>query len=425
MTKTCSAGNHVDIANWIFVYGGMSEQDAWDLLKLMRDMTRSMNATFGDPIMVRANGNGERGQDFTEAFMQEQQQQLQRGRPRFQTALFLLPTDESSRYNFIKREMLLDVPVSTQVVVRSTWGRPPYKGKAKSAVTNIGQQIINKLGHATRQVVGLGSGMGNGLMVCGIDTSKGIVAMTYSVSDAQTEVRVVFTTKDVGLPGIGGGQMKDLMEGALGDYLKENQALPKHVVVYRAGVSDGQKGRVLDDEVGAKDPTRLGCCGAFSAFVLYQDGDGKDQFESQVIDDYGGVDETWALNFERDHGVSPEEAAYRPQSFSFITYGANSGARLSGMTADLGLAGDGQLPVGTHFLDNICAKDVFLVNAHTSDLGAPKIPSYSILNFEDMLCNGSGMEDAHETMFPGMETKEALAELTFHLCHLFTNWAGK
>ena len=77
-----------------------------------------------------------------------------------------------------------------------------------------------------------------------------------------------------------------------------------------------------------------------------------------------------------------------------------------------------QLPVGTHFTDNICAPNEFLLTGHHSTLGAPNLPMYRILNFDDMLCDGEGEP------FPSQRGKIMLAELTYALCHLFTNWSG-
>jgi hypothetical protein len=58
------------------------------------------------------------------------------------------------------------------------------------------------------------------VMVCGVDVSKGIAAMTYTVTDDQATVRIAFTSKDPGTPSVGGSNMKDLMKSALDDYLK-------------------------------------------------------------------------------------------------------------------------------------------------------------------------------------------------------------
>jgi hypothetical protein len=64
----------------------------------------------------------------------------------------------------------------------------------------------------------LGEGMRT--MVCGVDVSKGIAAMTYTVTDDQASVRIAFTSKDPGTPSINGSNMKDLMKSALDDYLR-------------------------------------------------------------------------------------------------------------------------------------------------------------------------------------------------------------
>eukprot|EP00937_MAST-01D_sp_MAST-1D-sp2_P007591 g7591.t1 len=112
-------------------------------------------------------------------------------------------------------------------------------------------QLINKMGITSRRVAGIESIMGQEhLMVCGLDKRKNTFALTYTTTPCLSEPSV-FVGNATGSTAavIASDAIADALFAALSDFKEARGTLPSCVIVYRAGVSEGQLVRIVEEEV--------------------------------------------------------------------------------------------------------------------------------------------------------------------------------
>ena len=174
-------------------------------------------------------------------------------------ALFVLTNDNADTYNIIKRTIYdakADVAFPTQVVKAKTIGNPK---KVQGVSNKVALQVVAKLGGVGYSVDIAVPALREGTMVIGVDVChKGsgfkagdkhsVVGLVASVDNSfvrcWAEPRIQEHRKEVVT------DLVPFVQNALGAYKKKNSnRLPKQIIVYRDGVSDGELDIVLDEEV--------------------------------------------------------------------------------------------------------------------------------------------------------------------------------
>ena len=149
-------------------------------------------------------------------------------------------------YDDLKRLLLKDLPVPSQVVLANTISR----GKnVRSICSKILIQICAKIGGEPWAISDMPF-FERPAMVCGIDVyhkvgngAKSILAFTASMNKRATQFWSGAKIQDEGQEI--GNSLEELMAQALTEFKKKNTVFPANVVVYRDGVGDSQRKAVL------------------------------------------------------------------------------------------------------------------------------------------------------------------------------------
>ncbi|XP_050614853.1 piwi-like protein 4 isoform X2 [Macaca thibetana thibetana] len=159
----------------------------------------------------------------------------------------ILPSNQKTYYDSIKKYLSSDCPVPSQCVLARTLNK---QGMMMSIATKIAMQMTCKLGGELWAVeIPLKS-----LMVVGIDVCKDALSKDVMVVGCVASVnpritrwfsRCILqrTMTDVA------DCLKVFMTGALNKWYKYNHDLPARIIVYRAGVGDGQLKTLVEYEV--------------------------------------------------------------------------------------------------------------------------------------------------------------------------------
>ncbi|XP_077816558.1 piwi-like protein 4 isoform X1 [Macaca mulatta] len=159
----------------------------------------------------------------------------------------ILPSNQKTYYDSIKKYLSSDCPVPSQCVLARTLNK---QGMMMSIATKIAMQMTCKLGGELWAVeIPLKSLMVVGIDVCKDALSKDVmvVGCVASVNPGITRwfSRCILqrTMTDVA------DCLKVFMTGALNKWYKYNHDLPARIIVYRAGVGDGQLKTLVEYEV--------------------------------------------------------------------------------------------------------------------------------------------------------------------------------
>jgi hypothetical protein len=195
-----------------------------------------------------------------------------------------------------------------------------------------------------------------------------VLAFAYTVNEDYTEPRFIFPDRFINpqVPCIEGDIVRECMLAAITDYHAKRGTMPKKIVVYRKGESEGQVQNIREEEVEA-------CWDAF---------DGQQ----------GG--------------------RWQPDEFAYVMHNKHSGFKFTTKKKS-------NPPLGTVVQGKLfSSKYQFSLQSHQTTLAPVRAPLYTIINGAQMF----EKDDAGEvTTFTSVEE---LIKLSFKLSGLFVNWAG-
>ncbi|KAK7067292.1 Piwi-like protein 2 [Halocaridina rubra] len=223
---------------WMVMFFKRDEERAIKFVEMLRQVTRCLGIQVGDPRIVRLFDD--KTQSYVNGLKQHYHDQLQ-------IAVIIFPTQRDDRYAAVKRTACIDLCLPTQCINSRTLSQD---AKLRSVTQKIALQMNCKMGGelwALKIPI-------SGLMVCGIDVyhdpvHKGASVVGFVASFNNTLTRW-FSRSSFQHPSeeIISGLKISLLE-ALRHYHKLHHSLPRTIIVYRDGVSDGQLQLVEDHEV--------------------------------------------------------------------------------------------------------------------------------------------------------------------------------
>ncbi|EHH23348.1 hypothetical protein EGK_06800 [Macaca mulatta] len=235
--RTCKILNARSLNTWLILCSDRTEYVAESFLNCLRRVAGSMGFNVDYPKIIKVQEN-------PAAFVRAVQQYVD---PDVQLVMCILPSNQKTYYDSIKKYLSSDCPVPSQCVLARTLNK---QGMMMSIATKIAMQMTCKLGGELWAVeIPLKSLMVVGIDVCKDALSKDVmvVGCVASVNPGITRwfSRCILqrTMTDVA------DCLKVFMTGALNKWYKYNHDLPARIVVYRAGVGDGQLKTLVDYEV--------------------------------------------------------------------------------------------------------------------------------------------------------------------------------
>lgn len=223
---------------WIVLFIQRDEAKANSFVNMMRQVTRSMGIRVGDPTLIRLNDD--RIETYVSNIKKNYHQNLQ-------MAVVIFPTQREDKYSAVKRICCVELCLPSQCIISRTISN---ESKLRSVTQKIALQINCKLGG---ELWGVKIPM-QGLMVCGVDvyhdpTRRGssVVAFISSMNQMLTKWYSNVIFQNPGEEVING--LKISLLEALRMYHKIHHSLPRSIIVYRDGVSDGALNLTQDHEV--------------------------------------------------------------------------------------------------------------------------------------------------------------------------------
>ncbi|XP_037958068.1 protein piwi [Teleopsis dalmanni] len=224
---------------WAFVYMGRQSRD-------MRNFTEALlRAANGLKFQISRPREMAIGDDRTYSYISALEEAA-RGDP--QLIMCLVPNNNAERYITLKKKCCLDRAIPMQVITQKVAGN--QRG-LMSIATKVAIQINAKLGYTPWMVeIPL-----SGLMIVGFDAVKStrdrskkfgalVATMDMKINSTFYSTVAEMSAHDNSAP-----ILWTMMVKALHQYRLEHQALPKRIIFYRDGVSDGQLEQVVDFEV--------------------------------------------------------------------------------------------------------------------------------------------------------------------------------
>uniref|UniRef100_A0A2K6NHL9 Piwi like RNA-mediated silencing 4 n=1 Tax=Rhinopithecus roxellana TaxID=61622 RepID=A0A2K6NHL9_RHIRO len=235
--RTCKILNAQSLNTWLILCSDRTEYVAESFLNCLRRVAGSMGFNVDYPKIIKVQEN-------PAAFVRAIQQYVD---PDVQLVMCILPSNQKTYYDSIKKYLSSDCPVPSQCVLARTLNK---QGMMMSIATKIAMQMTCKLGGELWAVeIPLKSLMVVGIDVCKDALSKDVmvVGCVASVNPGITRwfSRCILqrTMTDVA------DCLKVFMTGALNKWYKYNHDLPARIIVYRAGVGDGQLKTLVEYEV--------------------------------------------------------------------------------------------------------------------------------------------------------------------------------
>uniref|UniRef100_A0A2K5Y6J3 Piwi like RNA-mediated silencing 4 n=1 Tax=Mandrillus leucophaeus TaxID=9568 RepID=A0A2K5Y6J3_MANLE len=235
--RTCKILNARSLNTWLILCSDRTEYVAESFLNCLRRVAGSMGFNVDYPKIIKVQEN-------PAAFVRAVQQYVD---PDVQLVMCILPSNQKTYYDSIKKYLSSDCPVPSQCVLARTLNK---QGMMMSIATKIAMQMTCKLGGELWAVeIPLKS-----LMVVGIDVCKDALSKDVMVVGCVASVNpgitrwfsrclLQRTMTDVA------DCLKVFMTGALNKWYKYNHDLPARIIVYRAGVGDGQLKTLVEYEV--------------------------------------------------------------------------------------------------------------------------------------------------------------------------------
>ncbi|XP_057172812.1 piwi-like protein 4 [Ursus arctos] len=235
--RNCKILSARSLTKWLIVCSHRDENVTEDFLHCLRRVGSAMGFNVDYPKIIKV-------QEDPAAFLSVLQKHVD---PHVQLVMCILPSNQKSYYDCIKKYLSSVWPVPSQCVLARTLTR---QGIMMSTATKIAMQMACKLGGELWAVeIPLKSLMVVGIDVCKDEFSKGMVVVGFvaSINPGITRwfSRCILqrTTTDVA------DCLKVFMTGALNRWYKQNHALPARIIVYRDGVGDGQLKTLIEYEV--------------------------------------------------------------------------------------------------------------------------------------------------------------------------------
>uniref|UniRef100_A0A182QY29 Uncharacterized protein n=1 Tax=Anopheles farauti TaxID=69004 RepID=A0A182QY29_9DIPT len=239
----------VELRRWAILVEGSASRCASDFLRCMMEVAHAMGFRISEPqyIAVRDRSNAAYTNSLTHAAMQDPQM-----------VVIVVPNEDTQRYNAIKKLACLNYGIPTQVLKQRTI--TPRGGNIRSLMsvaTKVAIQMNCKLGGIPWTVKNpLSNVMVLGFDVCtkGVDKSKtygALVATMYSMGIKKPTYFSVVERRSKG------ETLSDAIAVNVVKALRTYQSAfgtdkqPQRIILYRAGVGDGQLADVVEHELRA------------------------------------------------------------------------------------------------------------------------------------------------------------------------------
>ncbi|XP_077723601.1 piwi-like protein 4 isoform X1 [Canis aureus] len=235
--RNCKILSARPLNKWLIICSNRDKNVAEDFLHCLRRAGSSMGFNVDYPKNIKVQEN-------PAAFLSALQKHVD---PDVQLVMCILPSNQKSYYDSIKKYLNSFCPVPSQCALTRTLNKQQMM---MSIATRIAMQMACKLGGELWAVeIPLKSLMVVGIDVCKDDFSKDMVVVGFVASINPRITRwfsrciLQRTTTDVA------DCLKVFMTGALNKWYKHNHGLPARIVVYRDGVGDGQLKTLIEYEV--------------------------------------------------------------------------------------------------------------------------------------------------------------------------------
>ncbi|XP_068412097.1 piwi-like protein 4 [Eschrichtius robustus] len=235
--RTCKILSAQSLNKWLVICSNRAESVTESFLNCLRRGGRPLGFNVDQPKIMKVQEN-------PAAFLHAIQKYVD---PEVQLVMCILPSNQKSYYDSIKKYLSSDCPVPSQCVLAQTLNK---QGMMMSIATKIALQMTCKLGGELWAVeIPLKSLMVVGIDVCKDAFSQGMVVVGF-VANINPRVTRWFsrcvlqrTSADVA------DCLKVFMTGALNRWYKHNHGLPARIIVYRDGVGDGQLKTLIEYEI--------------------------------------------------------------------------------------------------------------------------------------------------------------------------------
>ncbi|TEA34660.1 hypothetical protein DBR06_SOUSAS23810011, partial [Sousa chinensis] len=235
--RACKILSAQSLNKWLVMCSNRAERVTESFLNCLRRVGRPIGFNVNHPKIIKVQEN-------PAAFLHAIQKYVD---PEVQLVMCILPSNQNSYYDSIKKYLSSDCPVPSQCVLAQTLNK---QGMLMSIATKIALQMTCKLGGELWAVeIPLKSLMVVGIDVCKDAFNQGMVVVGFVASINPRITRwfsrcmLQRTTADVA------DCLKVFMTGALNRWYKHNQGLPGRIIVYRDGVGDGQLRTLIEYEV--------------------------------------------------------------------------------------------------------------------------------------------------------------------------------
>ncbi|XP_028372573.1 piwi-like protein 4 [Phyllostomus discolor] len=235
--RTCKILSAKSLNKWLIICSNRAENVTETFLSCLRRVGISMGFNVNYPKIMKVQEN-------PAAFLGAIQKHVD---PDVQLVMCILPSNQQSYYEPIKKYLSCDCPVPSQCVRVHTLSK---QGMMMSIASKIAMQMTCKLGGELWAVeIPLKSLMVVGIDVCKDAFNKGTMVVGF-VASVNLRITRWFsrcilqrTSTDIA------DCLKVFMTGALNKWYKYNQDLPARIVVYRDGVGNGQLKTLIEYEV--------------------------------------------------------------------------------------------------------------------------------------------------------------------------------
>uniref|UniRef100_A0A8D1Z257 Piwi like RNA-mediated gene silencing 4 n=1 Tax=Sus scrofa TaxID=9823 RepID=A0A8D1Z257_PIG len=235
--RACKILSAQSLNKWLIIFSNRAESVTESFLNCLRRVGSPMGFKVDHPKIIKVQEN-------PAAFLHAIQKHVD---PEVQLVMCILPSNQKSYYDAIKKYLNSDCPVPSQCVLAQTLSK---QGMIMSIATKIALQMACKLGGELWALeIPLKALMVVGIAVCKDAFSQGTVVVGFVASTNPRITRwfsrciLQRSTADIA------DCLKVFMTGALNRWYKHNHGLPARIIVYRDGVGDGQLKTLIDYEV--------------------------------------------------------------------------------------------------------------------------------------------------------------------------------
>uniref|UniRef100_A0A8D0XY84 Piwi like RNA-mediated silencing 4 n=1 Tax=Sus scrofa TaxID=9823 RepID=A0A8D0XY84_PIG len=220
--RACKILSAQSLNKWLIIFSNRAESVTESFLNCLRRVGSPMGFKVDHPKIIKVQEN-------PAAFLHAIQKHVD---PEVQLVMCILPSNQKSYYDAIKKYLNSDCPVPSQCVLAQTLSK---QGMIMSIATKIALQMACKLGGELWALeIPLKALMVVGIAVCKDAFSQGTVVVGFVASTNPRITRLGVTLSYC---------------GALNRWYKHNHGLPARIIVYRDGVGDGQLKTLIDYEV--------------------------------------------------------------------------------------------------------------------------------------------------------------------------------